>query len=113
MAEPKVPDGPTKIETQKPNAKELEFEGQENPPGALRSPKATGGRRPYEELLEENRVLSARVEELAAALHPFAFVPDDAAEADGYVLYVLNRQGRQCALRCQDVRRARRALGMP
>ena len=62
----------------------------ENPQSAIRNPQSKGGRRPYDELLEENKAQATCIEELRAALAAFAVIPDDGAKPDNEVLYTLS-----------------------
>ena len=75
--------------------------------------KGRGGRRPYDEILEENEALRRRVDELKAAAEPFGFIPDDGSKPAEAVLYRLVRNGADCPILCGQIRRLRRALGMP
>jgi len=103
---PVVPDGPTPPETQAPDRLDKKGKGKGDDG-------ATGGRRPYEDVLGELKALQPRVEELRMALAPLAAIPDDPRKAEGEVLYRLVREGRGQAITCADIRRARSALGLP
>ena len=101
---PVVPNGPTAA-----NAPTTD----ENPQSEIRNPPTKGGRRPYDELLEENKAQATRIEELRTAVMPLALLPDDGAKADADCLYTLTRNSGSAKILCGDIRRARRAIGMP
>ena len=107
--EPRVPDGPVGGQGNKPS--EPAATTQTTPgDGGGDDGKGKGGRRPYDEILEESKALARRVEELKTAVEPFSRMPDDGAKGAGDVLYRLVRGDQQCEIRCGDVRRAVRAL---
>ena len=109
MADPRtpvVPNGPTL-----PGL--VELAGGDNPTSEIRNPQSKGGRRPYDELLEENKAQATRIEELRTAVMPLALLPDDGAKADADCLYTLTRNSGSAKILCGDIRRARRAIGMP
>jgi hypothetical protein len=102
---PVVPNGPTRPADTSNNA----------PVAAAteESEKQRGGRRPYSEILQETEELAKRVEELKTALLPFARIPDDGAKKAEDVLYRLAREDGKADIKCGDIRRARRAIGLP
>jgi hypothetical protein len=68
-----------------------------------------GGRKPWDELAEENRILAQRVQDLRQALEPFTRLPDDPAKPADAVLYVLARHGAEMKLTCGQIRAAVKA----
>jgi hypothetical protein len=74
--------------------------------------KNAGGRRPYDEVLEENRQLGRRLHELVAAALPFTGIPDDQNKKPDETLYVLNRQGRETKITPGHIRALRAAVGL-
>ena len=106
IEEPMVPRGPTAPPA--PARDAAEAQQKNDAPD-----KTASGRRSYDDVLAELKVLQPRVEELRRALAPLAALPEDATKAAGEVLYELARGGRQATLTCGDIRRARDLLGIP
>ena len=104
IEEPMVPRGPTAPPAPARDAAEAKNDAPD---------KTASGRRSYDDVLAEVKVLQPRVEELRRALAPLAALPEDATKAAGEVLYELARGGRQATLTCGDIRRARDLLGIP
>lgn len=111
-AGPVVPSGPT---VQASAANEPKVESASTPSDERRATsddKRPGGRRPYEEILEENKVLARRVGELLAALQPFAGVPIDPRAEPDRPQYALTKGGPAVLITAAHVTAARRAVGM-
>ncbi len=117
---PKVPNGPTAL-SGSGNAQGPKLPAPPTGPGAPNpgsdeedksEKKNTGCRRPYEEILEENRQLAKRIQELAPAALPFAGIPDDQNKKADETLYVLNRNGREVRITPGQIRTLRAALGL-
>ncbi len=116
--EPRVPEGPTvpaaANATQEAESAAVESDGEGRAmmdPDRARPNTAKGGRKPWPELAEENRVLAERVAVLRQALRPLAALPDDGVKPPQAVLYTLVRDGRQGQITCGDIRTARELLG--
>jgi hypothetical protein len=115
---PRVPDGPTAPGAgQGPETIEEAAGHAGSPAGGEGRPpkedKRSGGRRSYEEILEEKGVLLEQNAELRVALDPFSRIPIDSGKPPGHVQYVLARGGKETKLTGEHIQRARTALGMP
>ena len=104
---PAVPDGPSEDPPPTAPADDKKAKGKGKDPDA-----ASGGRRPYDDVLAELKALTPRVAELRAALTPLSQLPDDPAKPAGTTLYVLNREGKEARITCADIRTARKVLGL-
>jgi hypothetical protein len=118
--EPKVPDGPTApaprpapVEIGEDNDGDEDFE-EPSAPGNARPAKAPnkGGRKPWPELAEENRLLQERVQKLLDAATVLARLPYHADREDAYIEYSITRLGRTVRICRGEIRRARRAVGL-
>lgn len=72
-----------------------------------------GGRRPYEEILEENRILAERVQVLLPLVSVLASIPIDPQTDPKRPQYILSKSGKPFALLGEPVLAARAAMGIP
>ncbi len=105
LEEPVVPDGPTAPAQASDASADAKADGGKD--------KTSGGRRPYDEILAELKMVQPRIHELLTALAPLAALPDDPTKGPGEVLYILARGGREAKITCGHIRTARGALGLP
>jgi hypothetical protein len=105
---PRVPDGPTA-----PDANEPQRRTPSDEPRATSEERRSGGRRAYEEILDENRQLNRRLAELTESVAVLASMPIDAQQDPKRPQYALSKGGPCVMITGEQVLAARRALGMP
>lgn len=95
---PTVPDGPTVTtaangSTEKPGDRDPIVPPWDPAADALNrsDERRTGGRRPYEEILEENKQLARQVAAMREALRPFMRIPVDRTKKPGDPQYSLTK----------------------
>ncbi len=86
-----------------------------NPPSATRYPKSKnpGGRKPWDELAEEHRLLQEEVGALRKVARVLADLPAHVSASPDYVEYTMTRDGRTAKITAGDIALARQLLGRP